>query len=88
MPTPSPVSNAPGAPLAFAAALDCASIITEVANVKQARALPSGSVVGDLHGGLTFSDAVAAALESRSQTGWREVHSPEGEMWTIIAIDL
>jgi len=87
MPTTSPIPSAPSVPVAFAAALDTAIIITEVANIKQARALPSGSVVGDLHGGLTFTDAVAAALETRSVGGWREVHTPAGETWTIIVLD-
>ena len=87
MPNTSSLPALPGGSQGFAAALDIASIITEVANVKDARVLPGGSVIGDLHGGLTFSDAVAAALESRSRTGWREVCTPSGETWTIITLD-
>jgi hypothetical protein len=67
--------------------LDTASIIQKVANVKEARALPSGSVIGDLHGGLTFTDAVAAALESRSSGGWHELQTSAGETWTLIILN-
>ena len=87
MSTIGPLSNAATGPQGFAAALDTSSIITTVESIKQARALPGGSVVGDLHGGLTFSDAVAAALESRSRNGWQEVECSSGETWTIIALD-
>ncbi len=83
----SPPSTGPRAPQAFAAALETSSIITKVAGIKQAGALPSGSVVGDLHGGLTFTDAVAAALETRSRNGWQEVEFASGETWTIIVLD-
>ncbi len=76
------------APQGLAAALDPSSIITSVESITRARALPSGAVVGDLHGGLTFSDAVAAALESRSRSGWREVQTSSGEVWTVIALDM
>ncbi len=44
-------------------------------------------MVGDLHGGLTFSDSVAAALEARSAGGWHEIHTPANETWTIIILD-
>jgi hypothetical protein len=67
--------------------VDTSHIITQLASVKEARALPCGAVVGDLQGGLTFSDAVAAALEARSLGGWREVHTPACETWTIIVMD-
>ena len=87
MPNIGSLPGVPSASQAFAMALDTATVITEVANIKQARALPGGSVIGDLHGGLTFTDAVAAALESRSRTGWREVCTPSGETWTIITLD-
>ncbi len=70
-----------------AIALDLAGIIQKVASVKEARCLPCGTVVGDRHGGLTFTDAVAAVLESRSLSGWRELASPAGEMWTVIVVD-
>jgi crotonobetainyl-CoA:carnitine CoA-transferase CaiB-like acyl-CoA transferase len=69
-----------------AAVLDPAVIITRITSVKEVRALPVGTLVGDLHGGLTFTDAVAAALECRSTSGWQEAHGPAGEIWTIIAI--
>jgi hypothetical protein len=88
MPTINSLPSAPLAPQGFAAALDTSSIITKVESIKQARALPGGSVVGDLHGGLTFSDAIAAALESRSRGGWQEIGAPSGETWTIIILDL
>jgi hypothetical protein len=55
--------------------------------VKEAKCLPAGSIVGDLHGGLTFTDAVAAALETRSFGGWQEVRAPSGETWTIILLN-
>ncbi len=68
--------------------IDLSNIITQIASVKEARALPRGSIVGDLHGGLTFSDAIAAALESRSLDGWREVQAAQtAEAWTIIRLD-
>ncbi|MBZ5624493.1 MAG: hypothetical protein LAQ69_38210 [Acidobacteriia bacterium] len=67
--------------------VDTSNIITELASVKEARALPCGSVVGDLQGGLTFTDAVAAALEARSLGGWHEMHTPTSETWTIIVLD-
>jgi crotonobetainyl-CoA:carnitine CoA-transferase CaiB-like acyl-CoA transferase len=71
----------------FALAVDTASIITKLSSVKEARMLPPGSIVGDLHGGLTFTDAVAAALESRSGGGWQEMQTPDGEIWTIIILN-
>jgi hypothetical protein len=73
--------------LAAGLGVDTSNIITELASVKEARALPCGSVVGDLHGGLTFTDAVAAALEARSLGGWREIHTPTSETWTVILLD-
>jgi hypothetical protein len=73
--------------VAGASALDPAIIISSVASVGEARALPKGSLVGDLDGGLTFSDAVAAELEARSMEGWREVHCTGGQIWTVIQVD-
>jgi crotonobetainyl-CoA:carnitine CoA-transferase CaiB-like acyl-CoA transferase len=67
-------------------AVDPAAILTKVAGVKEARALPTGAIVGDLHGGLTFSDAVAAALETRSRDGWVEIQA-QGQVWTIIVLN-
>ena len=71
---------------AFALGIDTGYIVRQVANVKEARALPVGSIVGDLHGGLTFTDAVAAALEARSTSGWQETQTRSGEIWTTIVI--
>jgi hypothetical protein len=67
--------------------LDTSSIIPKVASVKEACALPRGSVVGDRHGGLTFTDAVAAALEARSTGGWHELQTSTGETWTLIILN-
>jgi hypothetical protein len=67
--------------------LDAATIVRKIANVKEARALPSGAMVGDLHGGLTFTDAVAAALEERSTGGWHELQTAAGETWTVITLN-
>ena len=72
---------------AFALGIDTGCIITKIANVKEARALPPGSIVGDQHGGLTFTDAVAAALETRSIGGWQEMQVPSGEIWTTIIVN-
>jgi len=67
--------------------LDTESIIKKIANAREARALPPGSVVGDLHGGLTFTDAVAAALEARSTGGWHELQTAAGDTWTLIILN-
>jgi len=67
--------------------IDTTTIVRKIANVKEARALPSGSVVGDLHGGLTFTDAVAAVLEARSTGGWHEFQTSAGETWTLIILN-
>jgi crotonobetainyl-CoA:carnitine CoA-transferase CaiB-like acyl-CoA transferase len=72
---------------AFALGADTTAIIRKVGSAREARALPRGCVVGDLHGGLTFTDAVAAALEARSVGGWQEINTPAGETWTIIIVD-
>jgi hypothetical protein len=74
-------------PSAFVHGIDTSHIIGRVAGVKEARALPPGSVVGDVHGGLTFTDAVAAALERRSLSGWQEIQTPDGESWTVIVVN-
>ncbi len=71
---------------AFALGKDTSCIITVVPSVEAARALPAGSVVGDAHGGLTFTDVVAAALESRSLGGWQEVEVAPGIVWTMILL--
>lgn len=70
-----------------AVAVDEGTIITQLTNTVEAKSLPAGSVVGDLHGGLTFTDAVAAILESRSAGGWYEIQTPAGKVWTIIALN-
>jgi crotonobetainyl-CoA:carnitine CoA-transferase CaiB-like acyl-CoA transferase len=71
----------------MAFALDTASIVTRLSSVKEVHALPPGAIVGDLHGGLTFTDAVAACLEARSSGGWQEIQAPTGEIWTIIILN-
>ncbi len=65
--------------------LQAQPIITSVPTIEAARSLPICSVVGDMYGGLTFSDAVAAVLESRCAEGWREA-TVEGKSWTIIVL--
>lgn len=71
----------------FAVSIDTSSIVTRIASAKDVRALPSGAIIGDLHGGLTFTDAVAAALESRSVGGWQEIQSLDGKVWTVIVLN-
>lgn len=68
-------------------AVDFSSVITIVESVAEVRLLPPGTVIGDQHGGLTFTDSVAAALEGRSLGGWQELRSPTGEIWTIIVLN-
>ncbi|MBV9507799.1 MAG: hypothetical protein JO323_22645 [Acidobacteriia bacterium] len=62
-------------------------IVRTVRSAEEARSLPSGSIIGDLYGGLTFTDAVSAALEARSICGWREFRTLSGDIWTIIILD-
>lgn len=71
----------------IAAAVDFDSIVTKVASSKDVKNLPPGSIVGDQHGGLTFTDAVAAMLESRSAGGWHEIQTPTGQIWTVIVLN-
>ncbi len=81
-------ASATGGTPAFSLGTDMSAVVTEVRTVKDARALPRGAVVGDLHGGLTFSDAIAAVLEKRSTQGWQEFEpAPGGDRWTIIILD-
>lgn len=69
-------------------ALDQKRVITAVRNVEEARALPPGSLVGDSHGGLTFSDAVACVLEERSACGWTDVRTHDASSrWTVIYLN-
>jgi hypothetical protein len=72
---------------AFALSLDAASIIQKVTTVREAWSLPPGAIIGDLHGGLTFTDVVANALETRSSGGWQEWKSIDGATWTIIILN-
>ena len=67
--------------------LDTSAVIGTVSSIKEVRGLPVGAIVGDRQGGLTFTDAVAAALESRSSCGWHEAQASSGEVWTIIELD-
>lgn len=83
---PIPGQTPAGASSGFAVRLDSSSFITKCATVEAARALPPGTIVGDLHGGVTFSDEVAAVLEARSLGGWQEIEPEPGERWTIIVL--
>jgi hypothetical protein len=67
--------------------LDMSNVVTRVCTVEEALKLPAGALVGDQHGGLTFSDAVAYALERRSCRGWYEVVAPDGGRWTVIGLN-
>jgi hypothetical protein len=72
---------------ASSTSLDMSNVITQLQSVEEVWGLPKGAVIGDQHGGLTFSDAVAYALERRSVRGWHEVAAPDGERWTVIRLD-
>ena len=72
---------------AAALGLDPAQIMQRVVSVKEAHALAPGTVIGDLHGGLTFGDAVAAVLESRSDGGWQDFRTSAGDVWTVIILN-
>jgi hypothetical protein len=80
-------SETPAGNTGFAPGFDISRIVTRVSSTKEARALPKGCVVGDMHGGLTFTDAVAAALEARSVGGWQDIDLPTGQRWTIIVLN-
>lgn len=68
--------------------LDLSAVVTRVPTISDARALPVGSVVGDKHGGVTFSDAVAKVLEHRSHIGWCDVPSGTNDQrWTVIVLN-
>jgi hypothetical protein len=75
-----------GSNAGLARVLDTASIITSLTSPREAIMLPPGAVVGDTHGGLTFTDAVSAVLEARSLGGWQEVEPQPGQLWTIIVL--
>lgn len=61
-------------------------LVTSVPTVFDAKALPRGVAVGDQHGGCSFTDNVAAVLESRSLTGWQDI-GIGSDRWTVIVID-
>jgi hypothetical protein len=61
------------------------NIVTRVEDATEAKSLPSGVFVGDTCGGRSFTDNVAAVLESRSFAGWREVQDGQ-QSWTIILL--
>lgn len=67
--------------------IDLSSVVTKVQTRAEARALPVGTVVGDAHGGVTFSDAVAAELERRSREGWCEAMGRDNTPWTVIVLN-
>ena len=69
------------------AAFDLEAVVTRLESEEEARLLPPGSVIGDICGGLTFTDAIAAILENRSLGGWQEVAAASGETWTIIVLN-
>ena len=67
--------------------VDVSAVVTRVQSISEARALPPGTVVGDMHGGVTFSDPVARELEKRSVYGWLEAAATATDKrWTIIVI--
>jgi hypothetical protein len=72
---------------AASTSLDMSIVVTRVLTIDEARALPRGTLIGDTHGGLTFSDAVAYALEKRSDRGWFEMMAPDGSRWTVIRLN-
>ena len=61
-------------------------IVTRVSEPSEVTLLPKGAVVGDICGGRSFSDNVAAALEKRSTGGWHDI-SDGNEKWTLIVIE-
>ncbi len=61
------------------------TVITNIPDVTSAKTLPSGILVGDTCGGRTFSDNIAAVLESRSHEGWRDIDI-EDTHWTVIRL--
>jgi len=73
-------------PVESIALLNTSNIIRSLSSVREARSLDVGSVVGDFQGGLSFTDAVAAALESRAAEGWREKKGDDDMVWTYIVV--
>jgi hypothetical protein len=72
---------------AFTLGMNMSNVIRTIASVEEVRGLPQGSIVGDTHGGLTFSDVIASALEARSLGGWQEIEASPGDRWTIIVLN-
>ncbi len=70
--------------------LDLSSVVTRVHTIAEARLLPAGTIVGDTHGGVTFSDAVAMELERRSHEGWCDLplhQDATQKRWTVILLN-
>lgn len=64
---------------------DGQQVITGITDASIAKSLPCGVIVGDMFGGRSFTDNVAAVLERRSCSGWREVNHGSTK-WTIIVL--
>lgn len=62
------------------------SIVTAISEVSHVTRLPRGAIVGDLVGGRSFNDNIAAALERRSHSGWVDLSDGE-KRWTLILIE-
>jgi hypothetical protein len=68
--------------------VDVSAVVTRVQSISEARSLPAGTVVGDMHGGVTFSDPVARELEKRSLYGWLDASSGTTDKhWTVIVLN-
>jgi hypothetical protein len=65
---------------------DTVEIVTALTEPSEVTRLPKGAVVGDVYGGRSFTDNVAAALERRSCGGWRDVRNGD-QRWTLILIE-
>lgn len=63
-----------------------ASIVTRLSQPSEVSELPKGAIVGDLVGGRSFNDNIAAALEKRSNCGWQDVCEGQ-ERWTLICLE-
>ena len=67
---------------------DLQNVVTRVLSPADVGALPRGALVGDSHGGVTFTDAVARELEKRSTTGWLSLKAAEAQKpWTVIVLN-
>ena len=68
--------------------VDVSAVVTRVQSISEARSLPAGTVVGDTHGGVTFSDPVAKELERRSHHGWCDAAAAANDKrWTVIVLN-